>query len=254
MKKITFTLVLACLAGSMMGAKDVTRQSLAWYTGWLSVRFHPRWSWQSDFGNRIFMQPWAQHQMFFRTHFRYHTTRYNTDFAVGFSVFGSSPNNPRAAHKLIVPELRPHLEAILRNEFSSFSLEHRFRAEARFFHNTDTLRTTLTGGFTFSNFRFRYRLMANIPIWKISEHRSLNGKIGNEIFINAGRDIVINIFDHNRIMASLAFQVNKWMIWEAGYIYWYQLNENGTYFSRNIVSVTTHFIFNVRRCKSASSP
>ncbi len=43
-------------------------------------------------------------------------------------------------------------------------MAHRYRAETRFFQNTNQEKTELEAGFCYGNVRLRYRLQAVIPI------------------------------------------------------------------------------------------
>ncbi len=47
--------------------------------------------------------------------------------------------------------------------------------------------------------------------------------IGDEIFINAGKEIIYNRFDNNRILVGSTFQINKNL--NLSFIYNYQLGQ-----------------------------
>ena len=62
--------------------------------------------------------------------------------------------------------------------------------------------------------RFRYALSTRIPIATLSKENpdfKLNLGISDEVMINAGKEIVYNVFDKNRFVVSPTVQFNKWM-------------------------------------------
>lgn len=248
MKKAVVIFVFVCCANwSSVAQKSVTKQTLAWYSALINLQINDRWSWQTDFGERIYVDPFAQHQMLIRTHAHYHFGKSGWEVSAGFCVFGQSPNDPKSKYKLIVPEIRPHIEVAYKNRLKPFTLDHRFRAEARFFHGTNTFRTELADGFSFGNFRFRYRILATIPILHIDEHRSFKMKIGDEVMVNAGKKIGKNIFDQNRVFVALSIDVLPQLSIDAGYLNWYQMRENGTFFYRHIITLATQYTIRLKK-------
>ena len=133
-------------------------------------------------------------------------------------LFLQNPNDPNATVKLTVPELRPHIEFAYKQKLKRVTFDHRYRAEARFFHKTNLLRTQLDDGFGFGNFRFRYKLQVTIPLYKVANNRYLKLILSNEIHLNAGKNIKTNVFDQNRLGALLGYRFNKNVRIEAGYI------------------------------------
>jgi len=110
---------------------------------------------------------------------------------------------------LKIVEFRPYQEILVKNQFSKIGLNHRFRIEERFF-NPVTNRGTQTPN-TF-NFRFRYSFMVSIPLFRLSKVKTdklflIN--IGDEIFINAGKRVVNNVFGQNRFIVSPSFRLNE---------------------------------------------
>ena len=142
---------------------------------------------------------------------------------------------PNAIVKLTVPELRPHVEFAYKQKLDKVTLDHKYRAEARFFHSTNQARTELEDGFEFGNFRFRYRLQATIPLLKVDESRTLEFKISDEININAGNKISKNVFDQNRIFVGINYDLLTNLNFEVGYLNWFQQRPNGDFYNRNII-------------------
>lgn len=192
-----------------------------------------------EFANRtsrtFLLKPFAQHQFVTRTHLHRVLGNSNWEASAGACLFLQSPNDPLANNKLMIPELRPHVEMLYRQNFKKWSIEHRYRSEARFFHNVNAIKTDLTEGFNFGNFRFRYRIQANFQLLQFGKSSQLRFKIADEIHLNAGKKIVVNVFDQNRISADVVWVFNPALQVEFGYMNWFQQTATGSFFNRNIV-------------------
>jgi Protein of unknown function (DUF2490) len=102
-------------------------------------------------------------------------------------------------------EYRPHQEILLRDNFNKIRINQRIRVEERFFNPLNNPNNTF-------NFRFRYQIMVSLPLFKLSKSNPdsmflLN--VGDEIFINAGKETPTQTFDQNRFVVSPVFQLNK---------------------------------------------
>jgi hypothetical protein len=91
--------------------------------------------------------------------------------------------------------------------------------------------------------RFRYQLQFNIHISSIGQKGTavlLN--IGDEIFLNAGKEIVYNVLDQNRFVVGPAIRFPSG--WQAGLAYNFQFgvaNVPSTYLKSNIFWLTTRY-------------
>lgn len=102
-------------------------------------------------------------------------------------------------------EYRPHQELVFKSAFSKIKVNQRLRVEERFFNSL----ANATNAF---NFRFRYSLGVSLPLFKLSKNNPDSMflvNIGDEIFINAGKETVNKTFDQNRLTISPTFQLNK---------------------------------------------
>lgn len=250
---ILFLAVFLCL--QLRAQKDIETQHLLWYGSWFTIKFNEKWYWQTEIQERHYVRPFAQHQFLVRTHLHRNLGKSGWDVSVGFCTFNQSPNNPDTRPRLLVPELRPHVELGYKQALKAVNIDHRFRAEARFFHNTNATRTELEDGFDFGNFRFRYRLQATFPLWKFKERQSLKLRISDEIHINAGKKIIRNVFDQNRLYGGLAVDILPNLTAEAGYLYWFQMQPNGAFFARHIGRFSFFYTFDLQahRAKHAAS-
>ncbi|MEC7263794.1 MAG: DUF2490 domain-containing protein [Bacteroidota bacterium] len=109
-------------------------------------------------------------------------------------------------------EFRPYEELLVRaNPAKKFGLSHRFRFEQRFYN--PVVEGHIQSDNTFA-LRFRYALSTRIPIAILSKENpnfKLSLEISDEVMINAGKEIVYNVFDKNRFVVGSTVQFNKWI-------------------------------------------
>jgi hypothetical protein len=106
-------------------------------------------------------------------------------------------------------EYRSYEEFAISDKYNSIGIQHRFRIEERYFKTI--VDGNIQPGNTF-NFRFRYQFMMNFKILNLSSTnpvQTLSINLGDEIFINAGKKIVYNVFDQNRILIGPAVSFTK---------------------------------------------
>src|SRR5690606_29992097 len=108
-------------------------------------------------------------------------------------------------------ELRPQLELAYKQQISeTFAISHRYWSEFRYFEPEGEK-------LYYSNVRMRYKIELQYrPIKKITL------KAYDEIFINIGKDVVYNVFDQNRIGASIQYMPTTNLGFEVGYFNWFQ--------------------------------
>lgn len=222
------------LSWSVQAQKKVTTQSVLWEVVNLSasVKGYPI---QVDIQERHFVTPVVQHQFLFRA-------QAGKDIGANWKIFGGgcyflqSPNDPDAENRLTVPELRPHVEAGYQQKYASWQISHRYRAEARFYHQQTSDKKALAEGYEFSHMRFRYRLQAVIPIGHIlSKNIAIN--LNEEVLLNVGKKIKYNVFDQNRIYAGIVVGQKKNQV-EMGYLNWFQQQSSGVdFYDRHILRI-----------------
>lgn len=248
-----FRLLLLALimipAGALRAQKNISRQHLIWEGVFIKLEVNDKWYWQNEIQERHFVSPMAHHQFLFRSHLHRYIANTGWDASVGMSLFLQNPNDPEAPVKLTVPELRPHIEVAYSQKLTKLKFDHRFRTEARFFHNTNHTRTELEDGFGFGNFRFRYRLQATIPLWRVFTDHDLRLKLSDELHVNMGKKILTNIFDQNRIYVALNYELTPNVNVEAGYLNWFQQTPDGQFYNRDILNLTCQFRIRVGETK-----
>jgi hypothetical protein len=228
-----YKLGLLLFSTIVLGQKNIEKQQLIWYGYYNTLKFNEKWSLLSEIQERQFYNPTAQHQLVFRTNLERKLLG-NWSASGGLTYFLQNSHNPYSESNLTVPELRPDIGFNNKQKLGFLTISHRYKAEARFFH--DVKNNELVGGYRFSNFRFRYQLGLEFPIWKKEEKEVLNFKIKDEIMFNVGKKVVKNTFDQNRVYLALNYKINDSYAVEMGYMNWFQQQKTGVdFYNRDIL-------------------
>ncbi|WP_136669038.1 DUF2490 domain-containing protein [Flavobacterium sp. H122] len=227
------TIILLLISTLTFAQKKVEKQQLLWYGYYNTLKFNENWSLLSEIQERQFYNPTAQHQLVFRSNLERKLAG-NWNVSGGVTLFLQNPNDPNSENNLTVPELRPDIGFNNKQKLGFLTISHRYKAEARFFHDVEN--DKLVGGFRFSNFRFRYQLGLDFPFWKKEEKEKLSFKVKDEIMFNVGKKVVKNTFDQNRIYLALNYRLNDSYAVEMGYMNWFQQQKTGVdFYSRDIL-------------------
>jgi hypothetical protein len=210
---------------------QIEHQSQIWYGYYISHPINEQWYVQGEVHTRHFIDPFVHHQNAFRAHV-HRTMGENWDLSAGAALFLNTPNDPRTANRLAIPEYRPHIDVVFKHAVSKIRLDHRFRSEMRFNRETNGSRTELTDAVHFSNYRFRYRIQALFPLVK-----SIQGKLNTEILLNVGQENPANDLDQHRMFAGLSIPLQKNLTLDVGYLHAYQQRPNLLYYDRSILSL-----------------
>ncbi len=237
-------LALGLMLAALATQAQVTTQNqhLLWSRYYLHLNVGKVVQLRQEVEERNYWFPWRQHQLLVRTHVAQKLGKgWNT--AAGFTYFiQTQPQDAFADTLYNETELRPQLELANKHEINEvLSIGNRYWAEFRFFEKSD-------GGFRYSHIRFRYNLELSIRV-----HDKVSLKVFDEIHINAGKPIVNNIFDQNRVGGGLLWQPIKPLGLELGYFNWYQQLASGSgRVSRHIVRFTIHHTITVKQRKKAT--
>jgi hypothetical protein len=236
--KAAILVVLLFFQPNVLAQKKVTHQELIWYGYYNTLKFNKSWIVNSEIQERQFINPSAQHQLVFRSSLQRNLGE-NWNASVGMTYFLQSPQDSESESNLIVPELRPNIGFDNKQKLSFGTISHRYKAEARFFHDVEN--DELIGGYRFSNYRLRYQFGFDIQLIKekSSNEPIISMKVKDEVMFNVGRKIVKNSFDQNRIYLGLNYKLNPFFSVEAGYMNWFQQRASGTdYYNRDIVRLS----------------
>jgi hypothetical protein len=115
------------------------------------------------------------------------------------------------------PEHRLYEQLILRQPAGKLLFTYRFRMEQRWLGR---VKAGTAGKREIEDWfflhRFRYQFRMQYPFW-IKGDKQFYGAAADEIFIGAGKNLGINIFDQNRIFLLSGFRFNKKIAIEMGY-------------------------------------
>jgi hypothetical protein len=214
--------------------KNIDHQSILWTRYYNVLTLNDNWSIHTEFDNRVFLKPIAENLFVFRIQGRY---KWNPtiETGAGFTYFSVYTQDPQQDFDFEIPEYRAQQDVTYKLNLKKLTLNQRLQVEERFLHNAS--RTGLIDGTTFS-WRFRYRLQAEYPLWQNKNHY-LKAIIYDEIMLNAGKSIIYNTFDQNRIYGALQYGVNKNISVELGYLKSFQQRPSGVdYFDRDIIRLS----------------
>lgn len=242
LKRPIILLILAFLLQTFAskGQKNIDHQQLLWLRYNLKVQLNTKYQIRQEIEERTYWFPLRQHQFISRTLVERKLAK-GWNAATGLTCFLQAwPQEPNKREYENVTELRPQVELAYTQTFTEkWSLHHRYWAELRFFEQID-------GSFAFSNTRVRYKLeLSYAPSSKITL------RAFNEIFINAGNNIVLNVFDQNRVGGSIQYLMFKNFGVELGYFNWFQQRPSGLdFYSRDIVRFSILHTLDFRKAKS----
>ena len=111
------------------------------------------------------------------------------------------------------PENRFWEQLIIKAPIGRATFINRYRLEQRYLGNSTT------GSLANPRFenRMRYFGRMNIPMQKAEDYK-LYSFVYDEIFINFGKNVGVNIYDQNRIAAGLGWKLDKKLSLELGYM------------------------------------
>nr|WKN39539.1 DUF2490 domain-containing protein [Tunicatimonas sp. TK19036] len=236
---LLFLLPLYSLAQSE--AKDVEQQTFLWlrYSNRLTINEH--WLLYSEVEGRWFAFTDRLHQWVLpRVQMHYQVNK-TTDVALGNTFFLQAlPQTADEAVDRIRPEIRPHQELNFSQPLGKLKISHRYKIEERFFQRTSVDEPDFS-------FRFRYRLQVQIPITNPEKRFPVSLRVFDEVMFNAGKNIVHNVFDQNRIFADCQVKLApEWTI-EMGYMNWFQQRPTGNdFFNRHIGRITVAHSLNLK--------
>jgi hypothetical protein len=217
--------------------KNIDHETFYWLRYSPTFDFGNSWSLKGEFEIRRWAFPDLQHQLLVPRVTFIKSLSNGWDVGIGgVNFLQSLPQDGEVDIDLTRPEIRPHQDLTMRDKVGIVGITHRYRLEQRFIRKTEG--TELADGYDF-NLRFRYRLQFRIPLNDKSGAGALDFKVGDEIMLNAGKNIVRNTFDQNRFYVGFRNKFSSKTNLEVDLINWFQQRSNGDDFrSRYILRVT----------------
>jgi len=200
--RITGLILVFVLLNSSIFSQDkiVTKGDQQWLQYYNQTKISERWLLLVDGGYRWSNGFTDRSQYLVRVAAGYEAG-HGISVAAGFGHWGTY-----TGLDITASEFRPHQEVILKLGEGKLSINQRMRIEQRFIKSTNN--SSLE--FDRFNWRFRYFLGLSIPVKEFSKPgMAISLIVADELFINAGKEIVYNIFDHNRILVGPVFELNS---------------------------------------------
>ena len=215
--------------------KTIIKQSLSSFAYSTTFELSPKWNLNTEFQERIFLDPVRQSQLFARSQVNFSPLK-DLSLGTGFAYYLNSPGDPEFASSFKVPEIRLNHDLGYKHQFKNLIVGHRYRMEERFIKKR--LNDALIEGYRFvERLSYTVSLECNLLKSKSKDH-NLSLKLSDGIFINSNSGIIYNTFDQNRFYAALNYQLIKNMSVELGYINLFQQRISGDeYLNRNIASL-----------------
>jgi hypothetical protein len=192
------------------------RNTIGWQQLFLFVPLNKQWGIHGEYQWRRTDGFKNGQQGLFRTALQY---RVNEQLAVqlGYAEVETHPygDYPIASNGRF-PEHRIYQQVLLQQKLNRAQVSHRFRMEQRFLGKVKPGTKREVDDWTFLH-RFRYQVRVKQPLWQ-AKKQTLYVVLADELFIGAGKNLGINIFDQNRLMTLIGFTFNKNISAETGYL------------------------------------
>ena len=207
--------------------KDVQDQEQVWLAYFNQSRLSKHWgAWLDLHARRVdWLDRW--NTMIVRPGITYYVNDH-VRITAGYAWVGHFPNA-----ETLRPEHRPWQQVLWTSRSKKLQTQQWVRLEERFNRKFDN--GELQEGHDF-NFRVRYLLALLVPlkgdyIQKGVPFLSFN----DEVHLNAGKQIVYNYFDQNRLFLGIGYQFTKSLNAQVGYMNLFQQLPQGNRFNNNHV-------------------
>ena len=199
MRIIKILLLIICFCNFSFSQKSDIGN---WFIYFGNQKINQKWNWHNEIQYRNYNFIGDTNQLIFRTGIGYNLTENNNNILLGYGFITTQKYLPNSDEKVDTNEHRIYQQFIIKQNFGSVFLQHRYRIEERFISDDFKL-------------RFRYLLGINIPVNKRTlDKNAVYFSTYNEVFINAESPL----FDQNRLYGALGFVINKNFKVEAGYM------------------------------------
>lgn len=216
MRKIFMTVsILLALTGGAQNDRVNDYNYLNWFQTFVTVPAGKKWSGHLEYQWRRTggIKYWQQSLLRLGVNYRLGE---NATAHIGYGWIETFPyGDYPIASAGTFPEHRLYEQLSLRQITGKWTLSHRFRIEQRWNGRVKPGTDREIEAWTFLH-RFRYFFRAQHPLWK-SQNGEWYGVAADELFIGAGKNLGINIFDQNRIFLMLGYKMNKKVSLEGGY-------------------------------------
>jgi hypothetical protein len=215
--KIIVVILFICLTENIHSQNDRVNDYnyLNWLQTFNTISLNKKWSlhleyqWRRDDG----LKYWQQSLLRVGANYKLND---NITAHLGYAWIETFPyGDYPIANNGTFPEHRIYEQISFRQPVNKFLFTHRFRVEQRWLGRVKAGTDREIEDWLFLH-RFRYQFRMQHPFYTNGD-KQLYGAAADEIFIGAGKNIGVNIFDQNRIFLLLGYKLNKKLSIEAGY-------------------------------------
>lgn len=212
MKK-SFFLLLLILSAETKAQNDRVNDfnNTNWLQGFVTIPLNKIWSIHTEYQWRRSegLKNWQQSLLRAGVNYKLND---NVILHAGYAEAETfSYGNHPIANNGTFPEHRVYEQLTLRQPVNKFLFTHRFRIEQRWLGKVKAGSDRDIEEWLFLH-RFRYQFRSQLTLSK-----KWYAAAADEIFIGAGKNVGVNIFDQNRIFLLTGFKLNKNISLEGGY-------------------------------------
>lgn len=237
MTKIKICLGLLLMVGKTKEAfsqKHIQKQEQVWGAYFNQTRFSNKWGLWLDAQLRTkddFFKDFSQ--LLVRSGITYYVND-NVRLTAGYAHFWFYPADNHS--KVTQPEHRLWQQLQWVTTYNRNRTVQAFRLEERY-RRKILNDSTLAEGYNF-NYRLRYNFSWQIPLTQQIENGTWSFILGNEVFVNFGKQIIYNYFDQNRFFTGFSYSRNATDNLQFGYMnIFQQLPPGNNYRSTSIARV-----------------
>lgn len=221
-------------AADLLAQRDVRDQSHAWVSWFGDYALTERWFLDADASYRMNGPADEMQTVLWRIGARFNLSP-SIRLAAGYA---GSENYPYGtfpvAHRF--PEHRLWQDVRLLHTVDRVQVSHRYRFEERW--SGQVTSEGEVDGWTRTN-RVRYQFRATRPLGAPTiQVGTTYLQLTNELFVNFGSHVRLNVFDQNRMQVMVGRRVSEHLRLEAGYLQQLLLKANGAELERNHTLVT----------------
>lgn len=207
-------------------SKNIAAQNHAWINYYGTYQLLPQWSWYAEiqFRRNDFVN--NPQQLLLRTAINY-SLKNNALISTGYCFVQTYPYGKFPAIATF-NENRIWSQLMLKNELGKMEWINRIRLENRFVNRPILNKGSIDFNSSYSN-RIRLMQRINFPLFTINKEvqKIIYFAFYDELFVNFGKNIGLNVFDQNRAYAVAGLQINKALKIETGYLNQYLFHRNG---------------------------
>ncbi len=206
-------------------SKQINKQYQSWFSINNTIKLNSRWAILADFHTRH--NDFLAHPSFniVRGGVQYSVDK-NLSVAAGDGHMWLYPT--KEGWETISNENRIFEQVIYTSKFRKANVLQRFRNEQRWQQKIENDKRT--GNNKFTN-RFRYLLSLTVPVFKNPKVPSL--VVADEVLLQAGKEVVNNTLDQNRIFIGVKEQLTPSLSFDTGYMLVFQQKSSGYQYDKN---------------------